>query len=72
MGEHKPTGRLMGLREIGARLNVGRQRAHQITTHPTFPDAHDVIHAGRVWLTEDVEAWIAVRRPEANANGKAP
>jgi predicted DNA-binding transcriptional regulator AlpA/predicted GIY-YIG superfamily endonuclease len=60
---HTPTGRLMGLREIETRMEVSRQRVHQLTEHKTFPAAYDVIKAGRIWLAEDVEAWIAEHRP---------
>jgi predicted DNA-binding transcriptional regulator AlpA len=54
----------MGLREIEKRLGISRQRAHQLTEHQRFPPAYDVIKAGRIWKTEDVDRWIAENRPE--------
>lgn len=58
MTEHKSTGLLMGLQEIEKRLGVSRQRVHQLADHPNFPAAYDVIKAGRIWRTEDIEAWM--------------
>jgi hypothetical protein len=52
---HRPTGLLMGLQEIEKKLGVSRQRVHQLTDHPNFPPAYDVIKAGRIWRTEDIE-----------------
>ncbi len=65
MAEHRPTGRLMGLWEIEKKLGVSRQRVHQLTEHPAFPVAYDVIKAGRIWLAEDIEAWM-------QTTGRAP
>ncbi|SNQ47087.1 Transcriptional regulator, AlpA family (fragment) [Frankia canadensis] len=48
----------MGLREIEDKLGVSRQRAHQLTEHPSFPAAYDVIKAGRIWLAEDIDTWM--------------
>lgn len=69
MTEHAATGRLMGLQEIEKRLGVSRQRVHQLTEQASFPAAYDVIKAGRIWLAEDIEAWIAAR--EARTKGAA-
>jgi prophage regulatory protein len=55
--------RLMGADEIKRRLGISRQRVQQLTNDPNFPEPCDVLAAGRVWLTADVEAWIAEHRP---------
>ncbi|GAA2698805.1 hypothetical protein Apa02nite_050050 [Actinoplanes palleronii] len=30
----------------------------------SFPKPLSTLHSGRVWLTEDIEAWIATHRPD--------
>jgi prophage regulatory protein len=53
----------MGPGEIRARLGwVSRQRVFQITSDPSFPKPFDELRMGKVWLIEDVEAWIGKRR----------
>jgi prophage regulatory protein len=54
---------LIGTAEIRARLNVSRQRADQITSHRAFPAPVVSLVGGRVWLRQDVEAWLSERRP---------
>jgi prophage regulatory protein len=58
--------RVMGAAEIADRLRVTRQRAYQITSRRDFPEPIAHLAMGQVWDTEDVEAWIAERRPELN------
>lgn len=58
--------RLMGNGEIARRLGVVRQRVYQITNRKGFPDPIADLTMGQVWLTEDVERWIAEHRPELN------
>jgi prophage regulatory protein len=56
--------RLVGTHEIRVRLGgVSRQRVHQITKRPDFPAPVADLVQGRVWLTADIDAWIARRRP---------
>lgn len=55
--------RLMGQRELADRLGVSRQRVQQIVSRPDFPPPYATLANGRVWTTEDVEAWIAEHRP---------
>ncbi len=57
---------LMGAAEIGRRLNLSKQRTYVIIGRKNFPDPQAVLAMGSVWLTEDVEAWIAEHRPELN------
>ena len=57
--------RLMGAHEIRIRLGeVSRQRAYQITSRADFPAPVADLAQGKVWATDDVEAWMkAHRRP---------
>ena len=55
----------MGAAEIATRLGVSRSRADQITRERDFPLGRRLT-MGTVWSTEDVEEWIARRRPELN------
>jgi predicted DNA-binding transcriptional regulator AlpA len=53
---------VMSLVEIAERLGVSKSRARQLADGRGFPEGYR-LSVGWVWLTEDVEAWIAVRRP---------
>lgn len=56
---------LMGAGEIGDRLGgISRQRVQQIVVKPSFPKPYDELQMGKVWLIEDVEAWIRGNRPD--------
>lgn len=59
---------VVGVAEIAERLGVSRSRADQITREKDFPDGRRLI-MGTVWWSEDVEAWIARRRPRLNEPG---
>jgi prophage regulatory protein len=55
--------RLMGAHEIRVRLGgVSRQRAYQITSRADFPKPVADLAQGKVWATDDVEAWMRVHR----------
>ena len=59
----------MGAAEIRKRLGgISRQRVWQLTTRSDFPQPYDVLEQGKVWRTDDVEEWIAEKRPEDCAN----
>ena len=54
---------LVGTHEIGVRLgDISRQRVYQITRKPSFPTPLANLAQGAVWLTSDVDAWIAEHR----------
>ncbi|MBB2948772.1 putative DNA-binding transcriptional regulator AlpA [Actinoplanes lutulentus] len=54
---------LMGAHEIRVRLGgLTRQRIYQLTSRADFPPPVADLAQGKVWLTSDVEEWIAVRR----------
>jgi prophage regulatory protein len=53
----------MGAHEIRIRLGgVSRQRAYQITSRNDFPKPVADLAQGKVWATDDVEAWMKVHR----------
>ncbi len=55
--------RLMGAHEIRLRLGgVSRQRAYQITSRADFPAPVADLAQGKVWSTDDVEAWMKAHR----------
>jgi predicted DNA-binding transcriptional regulator AlpA len=56
----------MGAAEIGNRLGLSKQRTYVIIGRKGFPDPQAELAMGKVWLTEDVEGWISVNRPELN------
>jgi prophage regulatory protein len=63
---------LMGAHEIRIRLGgVSRQRAYQITSRVDFPKPIADLAQGKVWLTEDVEVWMAAHRRNGNDNDEA-
>jgi prophage regulatory protein len=56
--------RLVGAHEIRIRLgDISRQRVYQLTSDPDFPEPIAALAQGKVWLSDDVEAWIRRRRP---------
>jgi prophage regulatory protein len=54
---------VVGAAELAERLGVSKSRVHQIVNHKNFPDPYAELRIGRVWLAEDVEAWISEHRP---------
>jgi prophage regulatory protein len=48
---------LVGAAEIAAMLGVSRQRVQQLISRPDFPKPDAVLAMGKVWRTEDVQAW---------------
>jgi predicted DNA-binding transcriptional regulator AlpA len=57
-------GVLMGQAEIADRLGVTRQRVQQLIARADWPEPYEVLAMGKVWRTEDIEAWIKANRPE--------
>lgn len=54
---------LMGVAEIRHRLGLTRGEFVALGAAASFPRPLTTLRAGRIWLTEDIEAWIAARRP---------
>lgn len=53
----------MGGHEIRVRLGgISRQRVYQITRRPDFPTPVADLGQGKVWLADDVSAWITRHR----------
>lgn len=61
---------LVGAHEIRVRLGrVSRQRVYQITSRADFPRPVADLRQGKVWLDEDVEAWLTARpSPRADSH----
>ena len=56
--------RLTGAHEIRVRLgDISRQRVYQITSRADFPLPVADLAQGQIWLSEDVDAWVAIHRP---------
>lgn len=55
-------GVLMGQAEIADRLGVSRQRVQQLIARGDWPKPFETLAMGKVWRTEDIEAWIAKNR----------
>jgi prophage regulatory protein len=65
MVERRRKIRLAGSYEVGMMLGgVSRQRVNQVTAKATFPTPVAELKRGKVWLTADVEEWIAVYRSQ--------
>lgn len=58
--------RLMGAGEIRVRLGTSRQWTAVLINRRDFPEPAYDLEMGRIWLTEDVEKWIAKNRPDLN------
>ena len=57
---------IIGAHEIRVRLGgISRQRVYQITSRPDFPTPVADLAQGKVWLVDDVEAWIESHRPKS-------
>ena len=56
--------RFMGPKEIQIWFGVSRQRVQQIIARPDWPAPCAVLSTGRIWLREDVEAWVVRHRPD--------
>jgi prophage regulatory protein len=64
MADRRKLPRLMGQQEIRERLGYSRQHTAMLIGQKGFPDPAYVLGMGRIWLAEEVEAWIAEHRPE--------
>jgi prophage regulatory protein len=65
--------RLVGAHEIRMLLGgISRQRTYQITSKSGFPKPLAELEQGKVWATDEVNAWIAANRPSvADREGAA-
>jgi hypothetical protein len=56
------TGDLMGVGEAAEALGVTKQRVHQLSRTPGFPQPIARLRAGPVWAAKDIRFYVAVRR----------
>lgn len=54
----------MGAMEIQQRLGTSRQWTYVLTGRRNFPEPVAELGMGKIWLADDVEAWIRANRPE--------
>ncbi len=54
---------LMGAAEIRSRLGLTRGSFDVLSVAEYFPEPVAALNSGRVWLTEDIEAWITTCWP---------
>ena len=59
----RPVHHLVGASEIATLLGVTRQRVHQLSKEPGFPEPVAQLGLGSVWDTEDVQQWAEQHRP---------
>ena len=56
--------RLVGAHEIRLKMGqISRQRVYQLARRRDFPPPVADLAQGKVWLADEVEAWIATWRP---------
>jgi prophage regulatory protein len=60
----------MGAHEIRVRLGgISRQRVYQLTSRRDFRAPVAELRQGKIWLTDDIEAWIVQHRGGAAEDG---
>lgn len=62
----------MGAAEIQERLRISRNRTYILVNRHDFPRPRWELAMGKVWLADDVEAWIAQHRPHLNEPDDQP
>jgi predicted DNA-binding transcriptional regulator AlpA len=63
---------VMGAYEIAQRLGVSRQRVQQLVVRQDFPKPIRELAMGKVWDSDDVEAWIREHRPDIAEAPESP
>jgi predicted DNA-binding transcriptional regulator AlpA len=63
--------RLMSLSDIIDRLGYSRTYTTSLVNSKGFPDAAYELGGRRVWLAEDVEAWVRKNRPQLEEDTEA-
>ncbi|GAA0471868.1 hypothetical protein Aca07nite_21270 [Actinoplanes capillaceus] len=67
------TFRLMGVHEIRVRIgDLSRQQAYLLVNRPDFPQPVAVLAQGKVWLVDEVEAWLATRQSSEEGDLRPP
>jgi FtsZ-interacting cell division protein YlmF len=53
---------LVGVAEIAQMVGVSRQRINELVrSDPDFPSPEAELAAGRIWIRQDIEKWMAAR-----------
>ena len=60
---HEEPLRLIGAHEIRDWLGVSRQRVYQLAGQADFPKPVATLAQGKIWLVDDIAAWIGTHRP---------
>jgi predicted DNA-binding transcriptional regulator AlpA len=63
---------LIGAHEIRDMLGVSRQRVYQLAGREDFPRPFATLAQGKIWLVEDVEAWIRTHRSATLSRPRRP
>src|SRR4051794_5101952 len=59
--------------EIRVRLGgISRQRVYQLTSRRDFPTPIAELGQGKIWLSDDIEAWITQHRSGTAEDGTQP
>jgi prophage regulatory protein len=58
---------LVGAHEIRDLLGVSRQRVYQLAGRSDFPRPIATLAQGKIWLVNDIEAWIDANRTRPRA-----
>ncbi|GGN89277.1 hypothetical protein GCM10010112_73630 [Actinoplanes lobatus] len=67
------TFRLMGVHEIRIRIGgLSRQQAYLLVNRPDFPEPVAVLAQGKVWLVDEVEAWLTTRQSSEEGDLRPP
>lgn len=61
----------MGAWEIRQRLGYSREWVQRLIARRDFPAPYQTLRMGSVWDAEDVEAWVAEKRPELAEGAEA-
>lgn len=64
--------RLVGAHEIRDLIGVSRQRVYQLAGRSDFPRPVATLAQGKIWLVNEIEAWIGANRAPAPATSARP
>lgn len=55
--------RLLGAHEVRTRIGlISRQRVYQLAKRPDFPQPVADLAQGKIWLADEIDAWLNARR----------
>ena len=53
----------MGASELRTRLDISREQVYRLVIGDDFPRCYADLAQGKLWLTEDVDAWLSAWTP---------